>query len=289
MIVSAGVGFALLTLACWTFGDFFIQRSARLTGIWNALFYITALGAVVLLPFAWHQILPAWRTGLALLLTLSVVMLIAALFDFEALKLGKIAIIEPVWGIELPITIGLGVTIGHDHLSFAQVIFVGLIFVGIVLAAATRVSNLKVHSRILEKGVVLAAIGATGMALGNFLTGVASQDFSPVLTIWFTDAFMALSCLVVIGLRGETKKIWTDFKRYPVPVIAESVFDNVAWVAFGAAMTHIPISVATAITETYIAFTVMLGVLVNHEKVKKHQLVGASLAIIGVIALSIIS
>jgi len=46
-----GITFAFLALAAWGIGDFLIQRTARKFGAGEALFYITAVATVGLLPF----------------------------------------------------------------------------------------------------------------------------------------------------------------------------------------------------------------------------------------------
>jgi len=49
------------------------------------------------------------------------------------------------------------------------------------------------------------------------------------------------------------------------------------------------VSITTAITESYPAIGLFLGVWLNHEKVKWHQYLGAVLAILATIGLAIIS
>ena len=41
-------------------------------------------------------------------------------FDFEALKEGKFAVIEPILGIELPITVALSLFILKENISFLE-------------------------------------------------------------------------------------------------------------------------------------------------------------------------
>lgn len=68
-----------------------------------------------------------------------------------------------------------------------------------------------------------------------------------------------------------------------------SFFDNLAWVAFSAAMLYIPMGVATGISEGYIAFAGGLGLLLNNEKLRPHQWVGFVVAIVSVIILAFIT
>ena len=68
-----------------------------------------------------------------------------------------------------------------------------------------------------------------------------------------------------------------------------SIADNVAWVAYVFSMTLAPIAVATALSESYIVITVLLGLFVNHEKLQKHQKVGLVAAVAVALALASIT
>ena len=286
-----GVLFALGALVCWTFGDFFIQRGTRTVGNWKTLFYIGALGSIVLLPFVAREIGATLSnpSNAAILLLLVIVTLFTALFEFEALKRGKIAVVEPVMSLELPITIGLSLALWGERLSATQGILSLVVFIGIMLAVTIHHSHLHYHKRIFEKGFILAGIGAVGMALVNFLTGVGSQTTSPLFTIWFLHSTLAIICLFYFLYRGETKSILADIRRYPKTIVALSILDNLAWISFAYAVRYIPISIATTVSESYIALAVLLGIFVNREKLKPHQFVGIALTIGGVILLSVIT
>jgi len=284
-----GILFAFIALISWGFGDFFIQKTTRVVGSWKALFFIGIVGLIGLFPFVKNDLVSLNSANILLLGLLGVVVIFAALFDFEALRQGKIAIVEPIIGLELPITVGLSIAIANESLSFLQLFLVGIVFVGIILAITAHHTHLQYHKRIFERGAILAGIGAIGMALTNFLVGVSSQGISPLITIWFAHSLLAVVCGVYILYKGEFKNLIYDFKKYPKPIIGQSILDNVAWVSFAKATTYIPIAIATTISESYIALAVLLGLFVNREKLRTHQIVGVTLAIIGVITLSYFS
>lgn len=85
------------------------------------------------------------------------------------------------------------------------------------------------------------------------------------------------------------RSIVPDFLKFKRIVLLESVLDNIAWIAYAIAMTLIPISIATAVGEGYIAVGVLLGYFVNKEKLQKHQIIGVILAVAGILTLSIIT
>lgn len=286
-----GVLFALGALFCWAFGDFFIQKTSRIIGIWKALFFITASGAIGLFPFVQNDLglLFSVSNGLLFLGITSIVVLFTSLFDFEALKEGKFAIIEPILGIELPITIGLSIFLRNEHPTTAQAALMFAVFIGILLAVTVHYTRLFYHRRLIEKGALLAGLGAIGMGLTNFLFGVGSQDLSPLLTVWFVHLVLTVIILIYLIGSGEITTLFRDLKKHPRLIAAQSILDNAAWIFYGFATTLIPISLATTISESYIAIAVLLGVFLNKEKMQHHQKAGVALTVVGVILLSTIT
>lgn len=286
-----GVLFALGALLSWAFGDFFIQKTAKVVGVWKTLFFITITGFIILFPFVKDEIKTVFsiETNIILLGIAILITLFAALFEFAALKQGKFAIVEPIFGIELPIVIGLGIFFRGEQLTPAQIALALIIFVGITLAVTVHHTHLYYHKRIFEKGFILAGLVAITMGLATFLTGVASQETSPLMSIWVIHGGLAVLSFAYILGEGSAKTIWRDLKKHANVIIPQSILDNIAWICFAFAVTLIPISLATTISESYIALCVLLGLWVNKEKIKAHQKIGIALAVIGVIVLSAIT
>lgn len=286
-----GILFALGALVCWAFGDFYIQRTARKIGIWKSLFFISLIGAFGLYPFIADDLVATLSNpGQLLIMTLaSVVMFFAALFDFEALKQGKFAIIEPILGIELPMTVALSMVFLREQLSVQQLLLIVMVFIGLVLAVTIHRKHLQYHRRILEKGVILAGLGAIGMGLTNFLAGVAAQEVSPLMAYWFICLEVLIFCLIYLICTKQIATLMPDFKRYTGLILKEGILDNLAWVCFMYAVLYIPISIAITISESYIALGVLLGLVVNKERLKPHQKLGVALTVMGVILLAAIT
>jgi drug/metabolite transporter (DMT)-like permease len=108
-----GILLAFIAMFSWGVGDFLIQKSTRrlstpfkrfrafLTrnnderySTWIVLFYICGFGTLVLTPFVWREIGLLSMREVGFLSLVGVVMLGAALFDFRALKIGKISVVE---------------------------------------------------------------------------------------------------------------------------------------------------------------------------------------------------
>lgn len=288
---SLGIFFALGALLSWGFEDFFIQRTVRAIGTWKALFFICATGGVILLPFV-YQRLPDILSApglVSMLLVATTAALAMGLFDFEAFRRGKLAIVEPIISFELPLTIGFVVFLRHEQLGPIQLLLTFVVFCGILLSITIQESHLHYHKRIFEKGVLLAFGAAIASALSNFLIGSSSQDIDPLVTIWFIHTLVALVSAGVLLARGDFAALLSDFRRQYAVIVPEVVFDNLGWVCFAVGASLIPIAITTTISESYVALAVLLGIFITKEKLQRHQFVGIVLAVCGVILLSLVT
>ncbi len=95
MGIEASILFAFGAMLFWAFGDFFIQKCTRKIGDVEALAFIGIIGAIGLIPFIIKDFhLLASLPNLILLLFLGVLTFVAALFDFEALRKGKLSVVD---------------------------------------------------------------------------------------------------------------------------------------------------------------------------------------------------
>ncbi|MCX6752473.1 MAG: DMT family transporter [Candidatus Nomurabacteria bacterium] len=282
-----GILFALTALFSWGLGDFLIQKSARKFGDWIALFYITAFAAIVLFPFVYNELASSFSNYLVLLLIAGLATLFAALLNFEALRIGKISIVEPIYAFEIIVVIFLSTFIIREKLTFLQILLVGLSMIGIFLVSTKSFSHFKGMK--LEKGILYAIFGTLCMGIANFMFGLGSRTISPLMINWFTSVFIAVIALVYLASNSRLKEIAKDFKENKRLIFNVSFFDNLAWVMFSFATLYIPIAIATSISEGYIAFASFLGLVFNKEKLKRHQIFGFLVAFVSIIILSIIT
>ncbi len=281
-----GISFAFLALVSWGVGDFLIQKSARRFGNWQALFFITALGTIVLFPFIAKDLPVVWANSkeLILLTATSAVIFLAALFDFQALKVGKISVIEPVFALEVPLTALLAGFVLNEHLSLIQICLVVLVILGIFLVST---KHLKFYKEMRwETGVKFALLATVGMGLTNFLVGVSSRTTDPLMINWFFSLFMFGACLLYLTLSGEWEKTLGNWHTEKRLILSVGIIDNMAWIAYAYSVLYLPIAIAVSISESYIALAALLGIFLNHEKLKKHQYLGLIITVVAVVVLA---
>ena len=274
-----GILFAFIALFSWGFGDFLIQKSTRKFGDWVVLFYLTLFASVILLPFIFSDLQDLFSNpwGLFILIIASLTLLLAALLDFEALKIGKICVVEPIYALEVPITAALATFLIGEYLSLWQIILILLLVGGILLVSTKSWEGFR-RQRV-EKGVLVAVLATICMGGVNFLFGYGARETSPLLINWFTNVFMLICCIGYLIITKRASEIVTDWKNNKRLIIGVSIVDNLAWVAYAYSMLYIPIAIATGISESYIALAAALGLIINREKLRQHQWLGLILAL----------
>lgn len=283
-----GIVFAFIALISWGVGDFLIQRSARKFGDAIALFFITAFATIVLLPFVYKDVLSLIThrdpATMMVLLLATLVIFFASIFDFEALRIGKISAIEPIYAFEIIITASLGALLIREQLSYVQIMLVACLTGGIILVSLKSMSHLKTMK--WERGVLYAVIATIGMGGANFLFGVGSRASNPLLVNWFTSFGMALILTMYLIKKKQFLVVKKDIKKNGPLILGVSVIDNLAWIAFTYSTLTIPIAISTGISESYIALAALLGLTFNKEKLKSHQLVGLGTTLVAAILLA---
>ncbi len=290
MNISIGIGLAFVAMLCWGIGDFLIQRSTRKVGDLAALFFVTAFGAVVLLPFVYKNIgtfLTSSSDTLVIIGILCVTLLIAALLDFEALRVGKLAIVEPIWSFEVPVAAFLAFFILGERVTALQTVLIIGLLIGLALSSLRKQFRLK-HI-LLERGTLLALLGAVFMGVANFFMGWGARVSDPLMANFISDVFIAVVTGILLVGRGRVRETFREIRRNRAVLIQMSVADKTAWVAFAFAMTLAPIGVVVALSESYIIIAVILGLAVNRERLAIHQKIGLVTAIIMAIALAAIT
>ena len=288
MSFEIGVLFAIGALFFWGFGDFLIQKSTRAIGDWEALFCLSIFGTVILTPFAYNDLAFLARISdwtFFILIVLSITFFIMSLMDYEALKKGKLSIVEPIGALEIPITALLAFFIINESITIVNIILICALLVGLMLI------SLKSHhfsrKAWLERGVLLALASAFFMGLTNFLVGFASRITNPLLTVWFFNTFVALISVFYLLSNNRLGKFVHDFAKNKKVMISVGVLDNLAWVSFAFATGFIPIVIALALSESYIALAALLGIFLNRERLLRHQKIGLVISIAAAVILAI--
>lgn len=282
-----GVLFAFIALFCWGFGDFLIQKSARQLGNWHTLFFDNVWIIFVLFPFVYHDVGALFADGGIFFIVAGTITLLACLLDFEALRRGKISVVEPIYALEILVTVFISAILIDERLSSMQIFFIVILVFGIILISVRSFSDFKKIK--IEKGVWHAFFAAVAMGMVNYIFGFGARIVSPLAVNWTVSFFLLLTALIYFVGKNKLPEIARAWKQKKSLVLGFSFFNNMAWIAYAYSMLYIPIGIATSISESYIALAATLGILFNKEKLRPRQVVGIGIVIISVIVLALIS
>lgn len=201
MFTNIGVLAAFGAMICWGIGDFYIQKTTRKLGDIEALLFVGIAGSIILFPFVFKElpfVFSNYNIAMALFF-LGFVTLVVSIVNFQALKEGKLSIVEPILEFELPVTIVFSIILLQEKLTLIQLCISAVLFAGILLLSFSKFNFKAKH--LLEKGALLAIATAIGMGFLNYLTGSIARQTSPLLAIWSAWTVFALFCLAYIQKR----------------------------------------------------------------------------------------
>ncbi len=288
MTIGVGIALAFVAMLGWGIGDFMIQKETRKLGDWETLFLLTAFGTLILLPFTYKSLVSLLFGAvgnIAILTASGVVLLVAALLNFEAFKRGKLSVLEPLLSLEIVAASLLAYFALGDRISWFQVAIIAVLVVCLFLVSF-REKHL--HGRIfMEKGVLIFAIGAFLMGFADFLLGWGARVTDPITAIFFVNLVIAILTGIFVVARGGIPRMMKDVSLNVRSLLIMCISDNVAWIAYAVAMSLVPIAIATGLSESSIIVAVVLGLLVGKEKLQRHQKIGLIGALVCTIALAV--
>lgn len=213
MSLSVGIGLAFVAMLCWGTGDFLIQKSTRKFGDWETIFLITGFGAVILLPFVYKD-LPALfginaRAAFWILLGTGALHLVAVLLELESLRRGKIAVMEPIWSLEILAAALFAFLILGERLSGAELFLILFLMAGLILMSFR--GKLFSARHFLERGVYFAFAGALTMGAAAFFTGLSSRLTDPLNGEFRRECSVAF---LIRTVSSFSRKIVTAVSRY---------------------------------------------------------------------------
>lgn len=284
--MSLVVILAIGAMLGWGIGDFLIQKTIRVIGVLETLIWISLASTILLLPLVIADLaIISWRQFLEMAL-LGLVGFLCAWWHFKALEIGKLSVVETILSLELPLSILLGVLLFKEHLAGPQIILIALLFVGIILISFKFQDWRAKHY--FEQGALLALSAAFLVALVNFGTAWQAKGSSPYLAIWLPWLVSLIFAWFFLKKPRRLMFISQGLKHWKL-VLVMVIIDILAWLAFAAATARGELGITVAISESYVAVAVILGIIFNRERLRPWQYVGVVIAITSSLLIALIS
>jgi drug/metabolite transporter (DMT)-like permease len=276
---------AALSGLVWGAGDFAggkaTQRAAALPVVWLSKLVSLPLLAIYLAAF--YVPLPAasliWG---ALAGTAGVVGL--QLF-YRALSAGAMTVVAPITAVTsaaIPVVVGLAAGERADGLRLLGVVC-ALAAIGLVSAAPRPPGQ----ELIVTRGLIAAALGAgAGFALFFILTAAAGDAAGGHAGLWPVAASQ-LSALVVSGVLLALTRPgrWPRGGAFSWTLVA-GPFDMTANALYLSATRYGQLSLVAPLAALYPVTTVLLALIVDHERMRGIQIAGLAFAAVGLVLVS---
>jgi drug/metabolite transporter (DMT)-like permease len=269
---------ALISALMWGTADFLggltaRRKSALAIYLGSQFFGFAFLLTVVLIRGDWHAPLGYLWWGIGLGFT----GLISMVAFYRALALGPMGLVSPLVAVAVVIPVVVGFASGEVP-STMEIAGIAIAFIGVLLASGPELTGAESMKPLVYTGVAALGFGLlyVGMAKGS--------ETSPSMTmLTFRGTSMVILIAVLIVARNTGGLTKSD-----LPVLAAiGIMDAAANLLFGIASTLGMLSTTSVLSSLYPVATAILAAVVLRERLRPIQYAGVTVAMIGVILLSV--
>lgn len=284
-----GIVFALICALFIGFSLLFLRKSYKEFPPSVAFFFDACFGLLIWVPLA---IFMGISSGANLFEALTFAIISAILSEaivFYALSRGELAVTATVLATYPVYTVIFSILLNKEVLSFNLALFVSMAILGSIVASLPNkfdVEDLKINKGILWPFFAALCIGLSDTISKGYIN--RSQDFSFLFMLGFVQIPVALAYLRIEkqslskAVNGVISKL-SDYKYSLLGGLFNIIGTGFLWLSF----SYSPASIASPITGTSGALTVLLSRFLLREKLSMRKYVGIVLAFIGVLGILI--
>jgi drug/metabolite transporter (DMT)-like permease len=270
---------SLLSSLVWGTSDFAggllsKRRPAMVVVGWNATFGLLMVTlAVATVGDGWHGPYGWIPWGMAAGASGS----LGLVCYYFALATGTMGVVAPVTslGVSVPVVVGI---LSGESPTRASLAGIALAVVGVVLASGPDFGRVAAYTR-----AVLIAVLAGLFFGGFFVFASEGADDSPLLTLWAMRATVTTAfVLVALGRRTTGGLVGRDY-LWLVGIAGGDIGANLL---FAIASTKGYVSITSVLSSLFPVVTVLLARLVLAERLRRIQIAGAVVTMLGVALIS---
>jgi drug/metabolite transporter (DMT)-like permease len=267
---------ALASSLSYAAGDVLAGSQTRRTSLWTVIIFsqlagLSLMALVVLVrghALPEEVLLPSLAAGL-----LSVVAIAAS---FQALAIGVMSIIGPIFtlGAAVPVIVGLA---SGERPSAWQLAGIAIALGGVILASREKSAG-EHHQATSRASILLAVLCAAsyGFVMVLYAHGAQSDPYWSLLLGRSTA--MIVFALAFAVMRPGLKLT----RATAVPVLAVGVFETGGITLFSVASTLGYLSIVAVLSSVYPVFLALLAYVFVHERLSRTQQLGIASALVGV-------
>jgi drug/metabolite transporter (DMT)-like permease len=279
------VALAALSGLIWGVGDFSGGKASQRAAVLSVVWISKLVSLPLLLIYLIATYVPVTAIGLAWGGLAGIAGVVGLVLFYRALSAGAMTVVAPVTGVTsaaIPVVVGL---VAGERPSFTRLLGVGCALLAIALVSLAP--HPRGQRQLVTRRLVIAALGAgTGFALFFILLAVASKAAGGAVGLW-PIAGSQLSALVILALlllmtrpgpwpRGGTLR-WT---------MVAGPCDMTANALYLLAARGGELSVVAPIAALYPVTTVILALIIEHERLRGIQVAGLMFAVAALVLVS---
>lgn len=224
--------------------------------------------------------------NVSLTVILSIIFIIGVSLFFEAFRSANASLVGTIAASFVVPTILISVLFLHETLQVPQIIAISIIIVGLIFSTLD-LDTFRGKKISLDKGIVFAFI--TMILWGIYFSFIKI----PVRELgWFIPSYIAYLIFPIILLFMKVKKIPLNSpqKSHTIPVLlAFTAIGSVGNLAYNLGIERGYVSTVIPIAGAYPTIFVVLAFFVFKDKLKKSQLIGICISLLGIVILSVLN
>jgi drug/metabolite transporter (DMT)-like permease len=279
------VALAALSGLIWGVGDFSGGRATQRAAVLPVVWVSKLVSLPLLVIFLVATYVPVTAIGLAWGGLAGIAGVVGLVLFYRALAAGAMTVVAPVTGVTsaaIPVVVGL---VAGEHPSALRLFGVGCALLAIALVSlAPQPSG---HRQVVTRRLVVAALGAgTGFALFFILLSVAGRAAAGSVGLWpiagsQISAVVILALLLLMTRPGP----WPRQATLRWTMLAGPC-DMTANALYLLASRDGDLSVVAPIAALYPVTTVILALIIEHERLRGIQVAGLIFAVAALVLVS---
>jgi drug/metabolite transporter (DMT)-like permease len=281
--------FALLSYFAWSSGDIFGTIAIRKLGAYSTTFWTLLLGLVIFsfyIPFSLNEIQGLTLDIFFLNIILGLILVTSFLTFNEALRIAHPSLVGTIAASFTALAVVLSIVFLKETITKYQALSILVIFLGVIISSLDF-AELRKGKFTFNKGVLLAI--ATMISWGVYFTFIKI----PVSKIgWFWPEYISFALFPLIYLvmrirRIELKK--PTYEKALLPLILSAIILRSGDFSFNFAISKGLTAIVAPIAGSYPTLFVVLAFLIFKDPIKKQQIFGIILTVVGIVFLLFLS
>ncbi|MDE1860681.1 MAG: DMT family transporter [Candidatus Micrarchaeota archaeon] len=281
-----GIIFGVASMLGFGVVDFLLVRPSKSIGAFRTALWPTVFQVIttfILALFLFHYV-PITPYLLAIIMGAGLGSAAGSIFMMKGLQFGSASIIAPVTSGWAAISAILGFVFLNEIVTDLQVLFICLVIFGTILVSLNTGDLLRLGSRKLHSGVEYGLVSMLGWGVYFFLISILTEAlgvFSAIFLVYFARLFFILLYGIII------KADFSLPKEESKNLFFVSVLIVASFLAYNLGVIYNYVDIVAPITAAAAVVTVLLAIMLLHERITKIQIGGVAIAVLGLVLLSL--